>query len=154
MFSQALVMKTVSGKVLGHVGVVASEPLRRVDCKGPVYYAELDWDSIAAIAASRNALYAPLPKTQPVVRDLSLLIDKGVTMAQIEAVVRAADKRILRSVELFDVYEGSQIASGYTSVAYSITFRAKDRTLEDKEVGKVMEKILDGLKELGIELRM
>ena len=154
MFSQALVMKTVSGKVLGHVGVVASEPLRRVDCKGPVYYAELDWDSIAAIAASRNALYAPLPKTQPVVRDLSLLIDKGVTMAQIEAVVRAADKRILRSVELFDVYEGDKLPAGKKSYAITITLQDDEKTLQDKYIERVMGKIINDLThKLGAELR-
>ncbi len=153
MFSQALSF-TVEGKIIGHAGVVAAEPLRRVDCKGPVYYAELDWDTIARVAAKRNALYAPLPKTQPVVRDLSLLIDKAVTMAEIEAVVRAADKRILRSVELFDVYEGDKLPAGKKSYAITITLQDDEKTLQDKYIERVMGKIINDLtQKLGAELR-
>ena len=83
-----------------------------------------------------------------------MVAKKEIRVGQIEEVIEKFGGKLLESYHLFDVYEGSQIARGYKSVAYSITFRAKDRTLEDKEVGKVMEKILDGLKELGIELRM
>ena len=154
IFAQALAFKTVNGKLLGHAGVVAAEALRRVDCKGPVYYAELCWDAIAAIAAGRNALYAPLPKTQPVVRDLSLLLDKAVTMAEIEAVVRAADKRILRSVELFDVYEGDKLPAGKKSYAITITLQDDEKTLQDKYIERVMGKIINDLThKLGAELR-
>ncbi len=154
MFSQALAVTTVNGKLLGHVGVVAAEPLRRTDCKNSVYYAELDWAAIAHIAAGRNALYAPLPKTQPVIRDLSLLIDKAVTMADIEAVVRAADKRILRSVELFDVYEGDKLPAGKKSYAITITLQDDEKTLQDKYIERVMGKIINDLThKLGAELR-
>ena len=154
MFSQALAVTTVNGKLLGHVGVVAAEPLRRTDCKNSVYYAELDWAAIAHIAAGRNTLYAPLPKTQPVIRDLSLLIDKAVTMADIEAVVRAADKRILRSVELFDVYEGDKLPAGKKSYAITITLRTMKKTLQDKYIERVMGKIINDLThKLGAELR-
>ncbi len=154
MFSQALAVTTVNGKLLGHVGVVAAEPLRRTDCKNSVYYAELDWAAIAHIAAGRNALYAPLPKTQPVIRDLSLLIDKAVTMADIEAVVRAADKRILRSGELFDVYEGDKLPAGKKSYAITITLQDDEKTLQDKYIERVMGKIINDLThKLGAELR-
>ena len=154
IFSQALAFTTVSGKLLGLAGVVAAEPLRRTDCKGPVYYAELDWDAISHIAASRNALYAPLPKTQPVVRDLSLLLDKAVTMAEVEAVVRAADKRILRSVELFDVYEGDKLPAGKKSYAITMTLQDDEKTLQDKYIERVMSKIINDLThKLGAELR-
>lgn len=154
IFSQALAFTTVNGKLLGLAGVVAAEPLRRTDCKGPVYYAELDWDAISHIAASRNALYAPLPKTQPVVRDLSLLLDKAVTMAEVEAVVRAADKRILRSVELFDVYEGDKLPSGKKSYAITMTLQDDEKTLQDKYIERVMSKIINDLThKLGAELR-
>ena len=154
IFSQALTFATVNGKHLGKAGVVAPEPLKRTDCKGPVYYAELDWEAIAAIAASRNALYTPLPKTQPVVRDLSLLLDKAITMAQVEEVVRDADKRILRSVELFDVYEGDKLPQGKKSYAITITLQDNEKTLQDKYIERVMSKIISDLThKLGAELR-
>ena len=82
-----------------------------------------------------------------------MVVPKAVLVGQIEDIIEKRGGRILESYQLFDIYEGAQILAGHKSVAYSITFRAKDRTLEDKEVNGVMEKILHGLRELGIELR-
>ena len=93
-----------------------------------------------------NALYAPLPKTQPVKRDLSLLIDSTVSMADIEAAVRDAERRILDSVELFDVYEGDKLPAGKKSYAISITLQDPEKTLQDKYIDKVMAKVIDTLK--------
>ena len=87
-------------------------------------------------------------------RDLALLVDRAVKFADIEAAARKAGGKLLKSVRLFDVYEGKQIPEGKKSVAYSVTFRADDRTLTDDEISAVFDKILAGLKEqLGAELR-
>ena len=154
IFRQALELKTVKGKSIGLAGVVAKALLAAADIKQPVYYAELDWDAVCRLASQRNALYAPLPKTQPVKRDLSLLLDSAVTMAQVEAEVRNADKRILRGVELFDVYEGDKLPAGKKSYAISITLQDDEKTLQDKYIDKVMGKIIDNLRRnLGAELR-
>ena len=82
-----------------------------------------------------------------------MVVPKSIMVGQIEDMIEQRSGKILESYELFDIYEGAQILAGHKSVAYSITFRAGDRTLEDKEVNKVMEKILHGLKGMGIELR-
>ena len=135
-------------------GVVSSKALALCDIKAPVYYAELDWNAVARTAARTNALYAPLPKTQPVKRDLSLLLDKAVTMAEVENAVRDAERRILQSVELFDVYEGDKLPAGKKSYAISITLQDPEKTLQDKYIDKVMSKVIDNLKKrLGAELR-
>ncbi|MDE6121150.1 MAG: phenylalanine--tRNA ligase subunit beta, partial [Muribaculaceae bacterium] len=154
IFSQALAVRTARGAVIGHIGVVSANVLRKTDIKVPVYYAELDWHAIATQAAGRNALYAPLPKTQAVKRDLSLLLDKAVTLAEIEAAVREADKKILRSVELFDVYEGDKLPEGKKSYAISITLQDEEKTLQDKYIDKVMSKIIETLRrKFNAELR-
>ena len=82
-----------------------------------------------------------------------MVVPKDILAGQIEEVIEQRGGRMLESYELFDIYEGAQVLAGHKSVAYSITFRAKDHTLEEKEVTSVMNKILNGLKGLGIELR-
>ena len=86
-------------------------------------------------------------------RDISMVVPKEVLAGDIEGVILQRGGKLLESYKLFDVYEGAQIKAGYKSVAYSITFRAKDRTLEDSDINAVMKKILNGLEQLGIELR-
>lgn len=154
IYSQALEIFNTKNVLLGTMGIVSPALCRRCDIKGTVSYAELDWDAIARIAARKNALYAPLPKTQAVKRDLSLLLDSKVSMAQVEAAVRQAEKNILRKVELFDVYEGDKLPAGKKSYAISITLHDYEKTLQDKYIDKVMSKVIESLKRnLGAELR-
>ena len=82
-----------------------------------------------------------------------MVVQKEVLAGEIEAVIEQRGGKILENYQLFDIYEGSQIKEGYKSMAYSVTFRAKDRTLEDADVNAAMKKILNGLETLGIELR-
>ena len=86
-------------------------------------------------------------------RDISMVVPKSVLAGQIEAVIAQRGGKILEDYRLFDIYEGDQIKDGYKSMAYSITFRAKDRTLEEADVTGAMKKILNGLEGMGIELR-
>ena len=97
--------------------------------------------------------YTGIARFPAVTRDLSMVVPKDILAGQIEEVIEQRGGRMLESYELFDIYEGAQVLAGHKSVAYSITFRAKDHTLEEKEVTSVMNKILNGLKGLGIELR-
>jgi len=154
IFSQALEVTTIKGAHIGTVGVVSPAILSKCDIKVAVYFAELDWSAVTRTAARTNALYAPLPKTQPVKRDLSLMLDTAVTMAEVENAVRDAERRILQSVELFDVYEGDKLPAGKKSYAISITLQDPEKTLQDKYIDKVMSKVIDNLKKrLGAELR-
>lgn len=146
IFAAALAITNEKGLLLGHAGVVAAAPCRAADIKTPVMYAELDWDAVCRLAARHNALYTPLPKTQAVKRDLSLLIDSTVTMADIEATVREAERKLLQSVELFDVYEGDKLPAGKKSYAISILLQDPEKTLQDKHIDKIMDKVVDGLR--------
>lgn len=154
LFASSLAITTRSGKFLGEMGIVSKAVAKSADVKAEVYFAELNWNAIMSLALGRNVTYAPLPKTQPVKRDLALLIDSSVTMEQIEQVVRKSEKRLLRSVELFDVYEGKNLPEGKKSYAISIALQDDEKTLQDKYIDQVMSRIIDNLKkQLSAELR-
>ena len=103
--------------------------------------------------ATFDRKYEGVAKFPAMKRDLSMVMKKDIFVGQLEKIFKDKGGKLLESYELFDIYEGDQIEKGYKSVAYSLTFRAKDRTLEDAEVSKIVEKILDELKKLGVELR-
>jgi phenylalanyl-tRNA synthetase beta chain len=103
--------------------------------------------------ASFDIKYKGLAKFPSVTRDISMVMPKSVLVGTVEDVIEKRGGKLLEDYKLFDIYEGSQIKEGYKSVAYSITFRSKEKTLEDKDVNEIMEKILKNLSELGIELR-
>lgn len=154
IYSSALVIETRNGKQLGNAGILCADILRRADIKVPVYYAELDWSALSAMTARRGTTFSPLPKAMPVKRDLSLLLDNAVTMADVERVVRQSDRKLLREVSLFDVYEGKGLPAGKKSYAITMTLRDDEKTLNDKAVDAVMNKIITNLKkQLGAELR-
>ena len=103
--------------------------------------------------ATFDRKYEGIAKYPAVTRDISMVVPREILVGQIEAVIAQRGGKILESYSLFDIYEGSQIQAGFKSVAYTLTFRAKDRTLEDADVSAAMKKILNGLQGLGIELR-
>lgn len=154
IFSAYLTIATRSGKQLGEMGLVSKAVLAKADVRQPVVYAQLDWDALVRLALKKKVEFTPLPKTLPVKRDLALLLDKGVTMAQVEATVRESERKLLRSVELFDVYEGKNLPEGKKSYAISMTLQDDERTLQDKQIDATMAKIIKILQtRLGAELR-
>ena len=154
LFAAGQDISTRSGKLLGHMGIVAKKFATRADVKQEVYFAELDWDALVSLSLKKSVTNTPLPKTLPVKRDLALLIDKTVTMAQVEATVRESERKLLRSVTLFDVYEGDKLPEGKKSYAIAITLQDDEKTLQDKQIEAVMNKIITNLtKKLGAELR-
>ena len=154
IFSAGITVSTRSGKQLGHIGLVAKPLLKACDIKQPVVFAELDWMALVRLALKKKTTYTPLPKTMPVQRDLALLIDKAVTFQQVQRTVAESEKRILRDVTLFDVYEGDKLPEGKKSYAISITLQDPEKTLQDKHIEQVMNKIITNLrKQLGAELR-
>ena len=140
------------GKVVGYLGEVHPDVADNYKIGEKAYIAILDMPEVLG-CTTYDRKYEGLAKYPAVTRDISMVVPKSIMVGQIEDVIEQRGGKILESYELFDIYEGAQILAGHKSVAYSITFRAKDRTLEDKEVNKVMEKILHGLREMGIELR-
>lgn len=154
IYSASLAIATRSGKPLGAMGVLSKSLLKAFDIKQDVMYAELDWAALVQFAAKHKVTYTPLPKTMAVKRDLALLIDKAVTLQQIEAVVRESERKLLRDVALFDVYEGDKLPEGKKSYAIAVMLQDDERTLNDKQIEAVMKKIITNLEnKLGASLR-
>lgn len=154
LFGAALTVATRNGKHLGTMGLVDPATASAFDIKQPVAYAEFDWNALVALAAKQTVTFTELPKTQAVKRDLALLIDSSVTFAQVEDIVRQSERRILREVTLFDVYEGDKLPAGKKSYAISILLQDNEKTLQDKYIDQVMNKIITNLKkQIGAELR-
>lgn len=154
IFNASLTVSTRSGKQLGEAGILAKALLAKCDIKQPVVYAELDWDALVKLSLKKKVEFTPLPKTMAVKRDLALLVDKSVTMAQIEAAVQQSERKLLRDITLFDVYEGKNLPAGKKSYAISMTLQDDERTLQDKQIDATMAKIIANLTRLtGAELR-
>lgn len=154
LYSAALDINTRSGKNLGSLGVISKKLASKFDIKQEVIYCELDWHALVNLSLRKKVSYSPLAKTMPVKRDLALLLDKNVTLDQVEAIVRESERRLLKSVTLFDVYEGKNLPEGKKSYAIAITLQDDEKTLQDKQIEAVMNKVIGNLtKKLGAELR-
>ena len=140
------------GEVIGFLGEVHPAVADNYEIGSRVTVAVLDMPGIVA-KASYDRKYEGIAKYPAMTRDISMLMKKDILCGQIEEIIEKKGGKLVESYHLFDIYEGSQIADGFKSMAYSITFRAPDRTLEDKEVNGAMDKILTALEELGINLR-
>ena len=154
IYAASMLITTRSGKRIGSLGLLAKGLLKRFDLKQPVVYAELDWGELMKMASRAKVAFTPIPRTMPVKRDLALLIDATVSMAQVEQAVREAERKLLREVSLFDVYEGDKLPEGKKSYAITMTLQDDERTLNDKQIEAVMNKIVANLrKRVGAELR-
>ena len=140
------------GKVVGYLGEVHPEVADTYGIGERAYVAVIDMPEILEYATF-DRKYEGIAKYPAVSRDISMVVPKEILVGQIEDVIAAKGGKYLESFALFDLYEGAQIKDGYKSVAYTIVFRAKDRTLEEADVSASMEKILKALEEMGIELR-
>lgn len=154
IYSAALRYSHRSGQQLATLGIVSRKLLKMTDVEQDVFYAELDWNALIRLEMKNKVEFAELPKSMPVKRDLSLLLDKAVAFADVERTVQQAERKLLRSVQLFDVYEGKNLDAGKKSYAISLTLQDDERTLKDKEIEKAMSRIIAALqKELGAQLR-
>jgi len=140
------------GEVVGYLGEVHPTVAETYGIGEKAYIAVLDMPKIVEVATF-DRKYEGIVKFPAVTRDLSMVVPKEILAGQIETVIEQRGGKILEGYELFDIYEGAQIKEGYKSMAYSIVFRAKDRTLEESDITAAMKKILNGLQSMGIELR-
>lgn len=138
--------------VVGFLGELHPQVADNYDIGTRVYVAVLDMPAIEPFATF-DRKYTGIAKYPAVTRDISMVVPKEILAGQIEKMIEQRGGKILESYQLFDIYEGEQIKRGFKSVAYSIVFRAQDRTLDDKDVSGAMKKILNGLESMGIELR-
>ena len=140
------------GTVVGYLGEVHPDVLDNYNIGTKAYVAVIDMPAMIPYTTF-DRKYTGIAKFPAVSRDISMVVPKNIMVGQIEHVIQQRGGKILESYSLFDIYEGSQIKEGYKSVAYSITFRAKDRTLEENDIAAAMKKIVNGLEQMGIELR-
>ena len=154
VFGKALVLKTRAGKVLCEMGTVCHKILKKMDIAQDVFYADLNWDNLMRAIKKNETLYHDISKLPSVSRDLALLIDKSVQFEQIEQIARQTEKKLLKSVELFDVYEGKNLPDGKKSYAVNFILQDESKTLTDKQIDAIMTKLINNLKQkLGAELR-
>ena len=154
-FAEGLdIIQRDSKKLLGTVGRIGRETLKRMDIKQPVFYADLNWTLLLKQYPTKEVLYQEVAKFPEVRRDLALILRKDVTFAQVEQAALQCEKKLLKSVSLFDVYEGKGITEGFKSYAVSFILQDKDKTLNDKQIESTMAKIQKTLEtQLGAKIR-
>jgi len=154
LFSEALVIKTKQGKQLAILGSVAKKLLKALDIDVPVFFADLNWNNLLTESTRNKVSFSEISKFPEVKRDLALLIDKNISFAEIEKLAYAAEKNLLRKVQLFDVYEGKNLETGKKSYAVSFTLQDDAKTLNDKQIDGIMQKLIKQFEEkLGAKLR-
>ena len=153
-FSAGLVMENRGGKKLIEMGILSKKLLKQFDLQQPVYFAELNWTQLMKATKKNEVTYTEISKHPAVSRDLALLVDNTVEFAQIEQIARQTEKKLLKRVELFDVYEGDKLPQGKKSYAVNFILQDTEKTMNDKQIDAVMQKLIANLKkQLGAELR-
>ena len=144
-FSEALVYG-LKDATLVEFGQVAQKTVKEFDIKQEVFAAEFNWDLVLKALSGHRILFNPLPRFQVVTRDFSLMLDRKVTFESLRALAFRAEKKLLKNVTLFDVYEGDKIEQGKKSYALSFTLLDEDKTLTDKQIDKAMLAYCQGLR--------
>lgn len=154
IFTAGLTIENRGGKKLIDMGILSKKVLKDADIDSPVYYAEMDWNALMKMIRKNEVLYTEISKYPAVSRDLALLVDEKVEFADIESVARQTEKKLLKSVELFDVYEGKNLPAGKKSYAVNFILQDEAKTLNDKQIETIMSKLTANLKnKIGAELR-
>ena len=154
VFGKALALKARNGKLLCEMGTVCHKLLKKMDIEQDVFFADINWNNVMRAIKKNETLYHDISKFPSVSRDLALLIDKNVEFEQIEQIARQTEKKLLKSVELFDVYEGKNLPEGKKSYAVNFILQDETKTLADKQIEAIMNKLIGNLKQkLGAELR-
>ncbi len=154
IFATGLTYENRGGKVLLEMGVLSKKVQKTAGIDSTVYYAELNWTALMKAVRKQKVLYTEISKYPAVSRDLALLIDRQVEFAQIEEVARQTEKKFLKKVELFDVYEGKSLPEGKKSYAVNFILQDAEKTMGDKQIDAIMQKLIGSLKQkLGAELR-
>lgn len=152
-FSEGQILK-IQGKKVAQSGIIPSKLQKQFDLKQPVYVSIIEWDNMIEFLKLNSIRYQEIPKTFAVRRDFSLLLNKEITFDQISQSAKKVEKKLLKSVELFDVYEGKNLEEGKKSYAVSFHFQDNEATLTDHSVDQIMEKIRKSLEtEVGAQLR-
>ena len=154
IFSAGLSIENRGGKLLIEMGIITKKLLKQFGLDNPVYFAELNWTALMKVIKKNEVLYTEVPKFPAVSRDLALLVDNSVEFAQIEQIARQTEKKLLKKVELFDVYEGDKLPAGKKSYAVNFILQDEEKTMGDKQIDAIMQKLIANIKkQLNAELR-
>ena len=154
IFSAGLTIENRGGKKLIELGVLTKKLQRQFDIDTPVYYAELNWTALMKLIRKQKVEFTEIAKYPAVSRDLALLIDKNIEFQQIEDIARQTERKFLKRVELFDVYEGDKLPAGKKSYAVNFILQDAEKTMGDKQIEAIMAKLIQNLKkQLNAELR-
>ena len=145
LFAAALTVHTKGGKLLATIGIVTKKILKAFDIDNDVFYADLNWQQLMKAIKSVKISYKEISKFPAVRRDLALLLDKKIQFAEIEKIAYETEKKLLKEVELFDVYEGKNLEAGKKSYAVSFLLQDENQTLNDKQIDKIMQKLIANL---------
>ena len=141
LFSDGLVLKAANGKALGFIGIVNRKQLKAFDIDQEVYYADLDWNQLLKQNKQYKAVINDLPKYPEVKRDFALLVDKAVEFADLARAAFSTEKKLLKNVYLFDVYEGKNLEAGKKSYALSFILQDAENTLKDTQIENIMNRL-------------
>ncbi len=154
IFSSGLTIENRGGKKLVEMGIIAKKLQKQFGLDNPVYYAEMNWTALMKVIKKNEVLYTEISKFPAVSRDLALLVDNSVEFAQIEQTARQTEKKFLKKVELFDVYEGDKLPAGKKSYAVNFILQDEEKTMGDKQIDAIMQKLIANIKkQLNAELR-
>ena len=154
IFSKSLNIENRGGKIIAQYGIIAAKQLKKLGVSQQVYYADINWNALTKLALSAKMQFKEASKFPTVSRDLALLLDKSVEFAQIEQIAKQTEKKFLKRVELFDVYEGKNLPQGKKSYAVNFILQDTEKTMNDKQIDAIMQKLIANLtKQLNAELR-
>ena len=154
LFAKSILIENRGGKVIAQLGIVAKRLQAAFDIPTEVYFADIAWGQVMKLIRKQAVSFTELPKFPAVSRDLALLVDKSVEFSQIEAIAYQTERKLLREVRLFDVYEGKNLPVGKKSYAVNFILQDETKTLNDRAIDAIMQKLIQNLtKQLGAELR-
>ena len=154
IFAKSLVVENHAGRILCEMGIVNSKILKKLEVDNPVFFADVNWSALMKVTKKNHVQFKEISKYPAVSRDLALLLDNNVEFAEIENIAMRTEKKLLRKVELFDVYQGKNLPAGKKSYAVNFILQDEKATMSDKQIDAVMKKLIKNLTEkLGAELR-
>lgn len=154
IFASGLTIRNRGGKVMAEMGIVSKRLLKQADIDREVFFADINWTVVTNTVKKAEVHFTEVPKYPAVSRDLALLLDKSVEFAEVEKVARQTEKKLLKRVELFDVYEGEKLPEGKKSYAVNFILQDTEKTMGDKQIDAIMNKLITNLKkQLNCELR-
>ena len=154
LIEEGLVYMRGDGKVFVEMGFVNTQLLTKAEIENDVFYADFNWDNVMNALANHKTSYTELPKFPAVRRDLALLVDENVDFSKLKAIAQKGERKLLRSVDIFDVYKGKNLPAGKKSYALSFVLRDDEKTLNDKVIDKTMQRLISLFeKEVGASLR-